>query len=429
MMSNLKNFDNLLFLLISAVIFITIGNFIEDYKKLIFLKLIIIFSISCKIKFFEETRKLIRQNKTISIFLILFIISVTISFITSPSKIHLFAFQWLRIRYLDTITDIFFFILLYLYFKDKNINYNNLVKSIIIPGLVFSLFIIFTFISNKGISNTNKEIIFFDGINMVGMLSTFLVAFYLGFLHSNLNKHNIQSLVILTTLLTLSMLLMSRGTIVSIFVTYLFMCAILIIKNKKFKIEFIIFIVSIFLSILLTQIIFHVSSSDEYVYKHQYNLDLDFGNNTHFLYTMDRINLWKYGYYIFLENPYFGKGPGGFAIAAYNDFHANKSYGDLIINKYFTHNHPHNFIIQFLVEWGIIGTLLISTLFIKLGVSSLKYFFKFKKYHLLIPGLSIIGLTCHGLIDGALFHASFTFYFVLSLSILCSEISKKLNSN
>ena len=53
-MSNLKNFDNLLFLLISSVIFITAGNFIEDYKKLIFLKLIIIFLISFKINFFEE---------------------------------------------------------------------------------------------------------------------------------------------------------------------------------------------------------------------------------------------------------------------------------------------------------------------------------------------------------------------------------------
>ena len=87
----------------------------------------------------------------------------------------------------------------------------------------------------------------------------------------------------------------------------------------------------------------------------------------------------------------------------------------------------HNFIIQFLVEWGIIGTLLIFILLIKLSISSLKYFFKFKKYNLLISGLSIIGLASHGLIDGALYHATFTFYFVLFLSILCSEISKKTN--
>ena len=132
----------------------------------------------------KKLKNRIKKNRIISIILILFIISVTISFITSPSKIHQFAFQWLRIRYLDTITDIFLFIFLYLYFKDRNINYNNLIKSIIIPGLIFSIFIIYAFISNKGLSNTNKEIIFFDGTRMVGMLVTFLVTFYLGSLHS-----------------------------------------------------------------------------------------------------------------------------------------------------------------------------------------------------------------------------------------------------
>ena len=163
MISKLKNFDNLLFLLISLVIFITVGNFIEDYKKIILLKLIIIFLIIFKINFFEETRIIINENKIISIILILFIISITISFITSPFKIHQFAFHWLRIRYLDTITDIFLFVFLYMYFKDRAINYDNLTKSIIIPGLGFSIFIIFTFISNQGLSDTIKRLYFLMG--------------------------------------------------------------------------------------------------------------------------------------------------------------------------------------------------------------------------------------------------------------------------
>ena len=160
-MINLKNFDNQLFLLISLVIFITVGNFIEDYIRLIILKLIIIISIAFKINLIEETKIVINKNKKVCTILILFILSITISLITSPSKIHQFAFQWLRIRYLDTITDIFLFIFLYLYFKDRVINYNNLIKSIIIPGLVFSIFIIYTFISNQGLSDSNKDIIFF----------------------------------------------------------------------------------------------------------------------------------------------------------------------------------------------------------------------------------------------------------------------------
>ena len=419
-MSKLKNFDNLLFILIASVIFITTGNFIEDYKKLIFLKLIIIFLISFKINFFEETKIVIKKNEVICIILLLFIISITISFIMSPSKIYQFAFQWLRIRYLDTISDIFLFIFLYLYFKNKNINYNNLIKAIILPGLAFSIFIIYTFISNKGLSDSNEEIIFFDGRRMVGILITFLVVFYLACMHSNLIKEKkIQNIFILSSFITVSILLMGRGTIVSILTTYIFMCTLLFINNCNFKNEFLIFIFSIFISILLSKIIFHTLpySSDDTFFRGKESL----------LNTLDRINLWKYGYIIFLENPYFGKGPGGFAISAYNDFYSNTVYGNLKINDSFTHNHPHNFIIQFLIEWGTIGTILIFILFIKLGIGSLRYFFKYKEYNLLISGLSIIGLTFHGFVDGALYHATFTFYFVLFLSILCSEISKKNN--
>ena len=416
-MSKLKNFDNLLYILFSAVIFITAGNFIEDYKKLIVFKIIIVLLISFKINLLEQIKNEIKKKDTTIILLILFTISVTISFVTSPTKIHQFAFEWLRIRYLDTITDIFLFIFLYLYFKDSNINFNNLIKSIILPGLFFSIFVIFAFISNKGLSNTNKEILFFDGTRMVGMLLTFLVTFYLGSMHSILQKKNIKNIFILTNFMTLAMLLMGRGTIIAILVTYLILCALLLVNKKKFINEFIIFIFSICISILLAQIIFHIFSSDDFFFRKEGTL-LD---------TFDRIELWKYGYIIFLESPYFGKGPGGFVVAAYNDFYTQKSYGNMLINNSFTHNHPHNFIIQFMVEWGIVGTSLIFMLLITLCIRSLKNFFKFKNNNLLIPGLSIVGLISHGLVDGALFHATFTFYFVLSTSILCSEISKKIN--
>ena len=417
-MLKLKNFDNLLFLLISLVIFITAGNFIEDYIRLIFLKLIIIILIAFKINLLKETKTEINKNKKVCVILILFIISVTISLITSPSKINQFAFEWLRVRYVDTVTDFILFIFLYLYFKDRNINYNILIKSIAVPGILFSIFIIYQFISNEGLSNSNKEIIFFDGVRMVGMLFTFLITFYLGCLHSILKDKNIQNIFILSVFITLTILLMGRGTVVAILATYIFMCVTLFFNKKKFINEFIIFIISIGISILLAQIIFQLSSSNNFVYR----------TKDEIIITFDRINLWKYGCIIFLENPFFGKGPGGFTITAQNDFYANRLFG-LEFGSTFPHNHPHNFFIQFLVEWGIIGTLLILILLIKLGISSLKYFFKYKKNHLLIPSLSIIGLTTHGLVDGALYHATFTFYFVLFLSILCSEISKKLISN
>ena len=118
-----------------------------------FLKIVIIFLTSFKINFLKQIKTTITEDKIISILFILFIISITISFITSSFTIDLFLYEWLRVRYLDTITDIILFIFLYLYFKDRNINYKSLIKSIIIPGLVFSIFIIYAFIDNKGLSD------------------------------------------------------------------------------------------------------------------------------------------------------------------------------------------------------------------------------------------------------------------------------------
>ena len=298
-MSMLKNFENLIFILISSVIFITTGDYIEDYKKLIFLKLILISLILLKINFIEKIKKTIKENEIISIILILFIISITFSFITSPYKIHHFAFQWLRIRYLDNITDIFLFIFLYIYFKDKNLNYNYLVNSVVIPGLIFSIFVIYTFVSKKGLSDNNQDIIFFDGIRMVGMLVTFLIVFYLGCLHSIFKEKYIQNIFVLTIFMTLAILLMGRGTVVAVLASYLFMCTMLFFDKKKFKNEFLIFIFSICISIVIAQVIFHIS------------LDVSvIRNKSDLLYTSDRFNLWKYGYFLFTENPYFGKGPG-----------------------------------------------------------------------------------------------------------------------
>ena len=315
----LKHFDNLIFLLISSVIFIQAGNFIEDYKRIMFLKIVIIFLTSFKINFLKQIRTAIIEDKIISILFILFIISITISFLTSSFTIDLFLYEWLRVRYLDTVTDIIFFIFLYLYFKDRNINYKNLIKSIIIPGIIFSIFLIYTFIDNKGLSDTNKEIIFFDGTRMVGMLVTFLVVFYLGYMHSNLQKReNIQNIFVLTTFMTLAILLMGRGTIAAILAAYFFMSAALFINKKNFRNEFFVFIFSIFISILLSQIILNIISSNQ-------EINFIFRGIDSLTYTKDRLDLWKYGYIIFLENPYFGKGPGGFAIAAYNDFVSNKS--------------------------------------------------------------------------------------------------------
>ena len=72
---------------------------------------------------------------------------------------------------------------------------------------------------------------------MVGMLVTLLITFYLGCLHSILKDRNMQNIFVLTIFITLSILLMGRGTIVAVLATYFFMCIILFINKINFRNE------------------------------------------------------------------------------------------------------------------------------------------------------------------------------------------------
>ena len=88
------------------------------------------------------------------------------------------------------------------------------------------------------------------------------------------------------------------------------------------------------------------------------------------------------------------------------------------------HTHPHNFIIQFLVEW-ICWSLIIFILFGKIIFKTLIYIFENKNKIYLIPLISLIGPTLQGLIDGNFYHSVSSFFVVLSLSLLMVEIKKK----
>ena len=113
--------DLLIFLLISSLIFITRGEYPNDYFRILLLKLFLILIVCFKIKLIDEIKYNIFEYKNTSIILTLFVISITISYILAPFKINDFAYNWLRIRYLHTITDIFLFIFCIYIFTKKTL--------------------------------------------------------------------------------------------------------------------------------------------------------------------------------------------------------------------------------------------------------------------------------------------------------------------
>ena len=80
---------------------------------------------------------------------------------------------------------------------------------------------------------------------------------------------------------------------------------------------------------------------------------------------------------------------------------------------------PHNVIVQFLVEWGVLGTALFSSMYLYAlhrGISKLRSLDSLE-----IPGVCaaiiVAALSVHGLTDGTFYHGKASFYLALCLAI------------
>ena len=409
--NNKIDLEILIYILIGLTIFVTIGDNLIDYSRILILKLILITLILSKINFFKIFINVIKKFNKTTFFLTTFIISITISYIVSPFIISDFAYYLLRVRYLHTITDIFLFLSFYMFFLSKGINYKYLFTSIIIPGLIYAFLIFIKILIDREILNNNETFIFFDGYRQVGMLFTFYTCFYLGFIYKNgLNEINLKKFLILIPFLVFIFIFKGRGSLLSILVTFFFLIYMLFIMKENLK-----------KNILYSVICFVISYFVAQLFLNYLNFDLvqNLKIRKNLFVFDDRYLLWEYSFMKYIENPFFGKGPGGFFISAFND----KIIG-IYPNFKIIHTQPHNFILQFLIEWGLVGTLLILVLLGILFKNSLEFLINRKAFVVLTPGLSIISLVAHGLVDGSLYHPTFTFFICLSLSLLCFEISK-----
>ena len=416
------NYETVLFILITLSIFITNGDSLLDYKKFIFLKILLILFISQKVNYRNEIIFFSKKYKLISTLISLLILSITASFLFSPFKISEFGYSWLRIRYTNIITDLFLYFSLFLLFISTRVDFKKLINFFIIPGIIYSIYLIVKIIITKKILNHPETFLFFDGSRSTGVLFTFYIATYLGFTAYNFNKDNIyKNILVFTLFLTIIFLLKGRASIISIMASYIILLLIFIKNNEKIKIKIkiIVFIFSIISSIFLSQGILEIIQNFEGAKVS--NAPYSFGNEGDIFYIQDRTGFWKYAFLKFLESPYFGLGPGGFYISLINDLITGND--TLNINE--AHTHPHNFLVQFLVELGVLGSLILIFLLGFLLIKSGENIIIKKNYLLLIPGLNMISMSVYGLFDGAFFHPTFTFLIVLSLSILSSEIYKK----
>ncbi|MEH6551359.1 MAG: O-antigen ligase family protein [Pseudomonadales bacterium] len=121
--------------------------------------------------------------------------------------------------------------------------------------------------------------------------------------------------------------------------------------------------------------------------------------------SASRFELWLFTLEAWKQEPWFGYGSQGFL------YIPGKRRGPV---------QPHGMFFQFLIEWGLVGSLLFCGLVLRglwAGFKAHCAKFAMSDYSVLVPLAVMVVLGVHGLTDGTFYHAQPSFYFVLALGV------------
>ena len=414
------NYNNFLEFFFYFIIFITplitTYNDQQNINRILALQIIFVFLLLFQKNSLNLIISSIKNNQKTVTILSLFLISITISYIGSPGKIEDWGFEFVRHKYLQSVIYFLFFIATYIYLNKYQLNFKYFKKVIILSAL---LFVLITY--TRYFFEVNSEIYnllsFFSTIRSPGYVLTSLISLFIGFiLIKNSKNLNFTDIAILSTLISLVYFFGGRGNLISIIIA----CIISIIYKRIIKEEIDVLIKTFLISFLLAfvaleifKLIISLSSVPGVSVINYYTI---------FRYNfLDRLEIWIACLNLFKENIFFGYGPNILILLQANGLLeiGNWSKSNMMVS------HPHNFILQFLIEWGLIGTLLILFLMTKNMLKVIIILIKKQNKYLIIPVLNVAGLTAHGMVDGTYIHPVTVTFLLISNAMIAANVKFK----
>ena len=411
---NYKNFlDFFFYFIVFITPLITTYNDQQNINRILALQIIFIFLLLFQKNFLNLIINSVKNNQKTVIILSLFLISITISYVGSPGKIEDWGFEFVRHKYLQSVIYFLFFITTYIYLNKYQLNFKYFKKTITLSAL---LFVLITY--TRYFFEVNSEIYnllsFFSTIRSPGYVLTSLISLFIGFiLIKNSKNLNFTDIAILSTLISLVYFFGGRGNLISIIIA----CIISIVYQRIIKENINILISTYLTSFVLGLIILEI-------FKFLYSLNSDITVPSHTLLRsnfLDRIEVWVASLNLLKENVFFGQGPNILILLQANGLLeiGNWSKNNMMVS------HPHNFLIQFLIEWGIVGTLLILFLMTKNMLKGIIILIKKQNKYLIIPVLNVAGLTAHGMVDGTYIHPVTVTFLLISNAMIAANVKFK----
>ena len=340
--------------------------------------------------------------KPAHILIYLYIASITISSLLMIHRIGWSAETVVSLfRYLVMVTHVIFIISLTKYFSlNDKLPFDYLPHAILVAVLL--LFIDINLNLTSIDYSEGLRIITSSNIRHLGhivIVSTLYLSIKL-LMGERLNN----ILFILSTITSISLLIWlgGRGAIYS-YLIGASLAIVVIYKSNELKIKNILILTSLVITSVIISLplnIYSWNGLNRLLDTKQY-----YGQDINTLST-DRIELWNISLDYIKEKPFFGYGAESF-----------------ILNSETIFRHPHNFIVQWLFNFGLVGTLIFLTFMIYIIIIGFNNS-KNKSYFInLFPLACLCGLLSNALVSGTLYYSPPFFILCIVTSIILSERS------
>ena len=364
---------------------------------------ILIIDISFIILIIKSRNYVFLKNENFKYLLILF---VYLLFNTLISLDYSLSFS----RNLGFIRILIFFLAFNYFFSQTKI----LHKVLVVWSIVFIIVVIdiyFEFFTGKNLLGfndgafKNRIVSFFKDEPIVGSYINGFYLIILGFLLSQFKKINKDLIILLSIIILISVILTGeRANSIKLFLGLILFITFISSINLKKK------IIYFFLGLIITSIIIANTNYLKLRFVKQIT-KVPINENLY-------IRIYKSGYEVFKEYPYFGTG--------------NKNYRKetCVINEqklknidYLCQTHPHQVYLEFLSEHGIFGFLIIFYIFYKLIFSKIKNIIKNQNYIQMGALFYLIMVFLPIIPSGAFFGDFLLTLFAINLSLLYSSDS------
>lgn len=346
-----------------------------------------------------------KVNSIISIAVAAWFVSITISLFASPLGVAWTGLGLLR--YQQTIFHVVFFMAVREFFSRYRLPVHWVL--LVIPASCFVVVLVMAYLllklDNYDVATGEQWFTYpplnthirHTGYQVAAGVSALMVFFLAG---GRVLVSRGPLLLLMIVLCAFLLWMGGRGSIFSVLAAFLLLAAALCVKGVRSRDLWLAFSVSIAAGLVLS----------EWLAVFDWNGVLDLVARTAGAKDLNqmgtgRLGLWLTSWESVKDHLLFGLGPQGYLLMP------NRIFGI----------QPHSFLVQFLVEWGLVGGLLFSALLVYAFYRGFLTHIVQAKGDVDIAALSagtmIVALTVHGLVDGTYYHPQPSLYLALGFAV------------